>query len=76
MSDEVEIQIDPRAELIMDTLLELIGEVVKVSVLIAEIPEDNLQVVLPRLNAFVSAVNSLEIEETDPRNFGNNVGEA
>ena len=79
MSDEQdsEVALDPRVEQIMDSLLELIGEVVKLTILIAELPEDNLPHVLPRFNALVSAVNQLEIQEQeDPRNFGHNVGEA
>lgn len=79
MSDESDSEavVDPRVEQITDMLLELIGEVIKVTILITELPEDNVQYVLPRFNALVSAVNSVEFEEnTDPRNFGKNVGEA
>lgn len=57
---------DPKVESINNDLLHLIGEVVKVTVEIAELSPKQLLAVKSRFNALVSAVNALDVEETTP----------
>ena len=54
---------DEEVDVINAHLLELIGETVKLSVMIAELDKKRARGVARRWNAFVSTVNSVELPE-------------
>lgn len=56
MGDE---EIDPRIEYIQDEFLELTGEVVKLSILLNELPWSRREALRSRYNAFLTAINEM-----------------
>lgn len=78
MSDFDDVELSIQGEQAADGLLMLIGDVAKLAVLLAELPEEEIQLLSKRLGIFLSTVESLPVKlaDPDPCNWGNTVGEA
>jgi hypothetical protein len=69
-------EMHPRAQEAGDMILHLIGEVARLGILLAEIPEDQLEPVLGRYGAFIEIVDGLPIKMEKPHWGNNPAGEA
>jgi len=69
-------EIDPRVEQVNDLMLELIGEITKLSVLLRELPEEQYPALIERYSSLHLAIDSLPIKITEPHWGNNPAGEA
>lgn len=54
--------IDPRVEQVADIFLDLTGEIVKLGVILAELPTDQAKYVYGRYRAFLVAIDNLPVK--------------
>lgn len=71
-----ELDLSLRADVAADHLLDLVGEVAKLAVMLAELSEEEITAISGRIGAFFGAIDALPVKQFDPANWNDNVGQA